>query len=101
MDPDLDPEMLKPYTERNNFNYLLNFLKGSTLDQYYEFTDECTYSYVYTRDDWFFFNRLRQLEEIDNTTGIPEFTRPSFANKTLNFTALIGANFADSLPNCY
>lgn len=80
---------------------MLSFIKGSEMDKYYNNTSTCFFSYVATRDDWFYFGKLRAYEVTDNSTGTPITLTPSFTNKTLNFTKLLGTNFADSLPWCF
>ena len=76
-------------------------MQGANLDNYYQYSTDCVNSFANTKDDWFFFRQLSHYWYIDTSTGIPINTTASFGNKTLNFTGLLGTNFADSLPKCY
>lgn len=84
------------------FNYMFSFLKGAEMDNYYNNSETCFLSYVATRDDAFYYNQLRKWEYVDTTD--PNNTvvyKASFTNKTLNFTKMLGTNFADSLMACF
>jgi hypothetical protein len=81
-----------PYTQTDGYLKLDSFLIGLKLDDWYTNSTNCINSFVYTIDDKDYFSNNRTLYKQANESWI---------NPWLNFTGLIGSNFATSLPYCY
>ena len=81
------------FTNTDKYLKLDSFLVGLNLAAFYQYSDVCFDSLIYTLDDWAYFrNNITLFQRYDNQSLLSPF---------LNITGLIGDNFADSIPNCY
>ncbi len=84
---------LKPaYTTTDGYAKLDSFFIGLALDTFYEYSDDCLNSLVYTVNDY---------DYLRNNMTLYKSANENFIHPLLNFTGLLGSNLADSLPNCY
>ena len=81
-----------PYTQTDGYLKLDAFLIGLKLDDWYTNSTNCINSVVYTIDDKDYFSNNRTLYKTEGEGKIEPW---------LNFTGLLGCNFATSLPYCY
>lgn len=81
------------FTNSDSYLKLDSFFVGLNLAAFYQYSDVCFESLIYTLDDWAFFRNNLTLNQRSNNQ--------SFLSPILNITGLIGDNFADSIPNCY
>lgn len=84
---------LRPaYTTTDGYFKLDAFFIGLALDTFYEYSDDCLNSLVYTVNDYDF---------LRNNITLYKSANENWIHPLLNLTGLIGSNLADSLPNCY
>lgn len=69
-----------------------SFFVGLKLDSFYDYSSDCIDSIVFTLDDKAYLSNNRTTYRAANESWI---------HPILNFTLLLGTNFADTLPNCY
>ena len=81
------------FTNTDKYLKLDSFLVGLNLAAFYQYSDVCFDSLIYTLDDWAYFR--------NNITLYQRSNNQSILSPFLNITGLIGDNFADSIPNCY
>ena len=81
-----------PFSLTDGYLKLDSFLIGLKLDDWYTNSTNCINSMVFTVDDNDYLSNNRTLYKEQNETWI---------NPWLNFTGLVGSNFATSLPYCY
>lgn len=86
--------MKVPFTLTDGYLKWDSFMIGLKLDDWYTNSTNCLNSLVYTIDDKDYFSNNRTLYKQ------PEYSE-TWINPWLNFTGLIGSNFATSLPYCY
>ena len=81
-----------PYTQTDSYLKLDAFLIGLKLDDWYTNSTNCLAAAVYTVDDKDYFSNNRTLYKKAGEGLIEPW---------LNFTGVVGGNFAASLPYCY
>lgn len=84
--------MKTPYTQTDNYLKLDAFLIGLKLDDWYTNSTNCLNALISTVDDKDYLSRNRTLNKKEGGDWKGPF---------LNFTGLIGGNFATSLPYCF